>query len=123
MPDPIVLERLQLILEHGAVIEERVRHASDEEMFFERQDATLIIDSLITRLQALSENIKKIQKLEPSFFKENVSLDTTPIIRFRDLASHHYELLDHAAVLQICKTKVPLVVNAVQTYLGNQGAG
>jgi hypothetical protein len=68
-------------------------------------------------LQALSENIKKIDKVDPSFFKEDIPLDTTPIIRFRDLASPHYEWLDYAAVLQICKTKVPLVGNAVQNYL------
>jgi uncharacterized protein with HEPN domain len=117
MHSQIIQDRLQFILEHASVIDERVRDIEDEERFLNEKDCLVIIDSLITRLQARSENIKKIQKLDPPFFRESLPIDITPIIRSRDLASHHYEALDHAMILHICKSKVPLAAKAVQSFL------
>jgi uncharacterized protein YutE (UPF0331/DUF86 family) len=44
-------------------------------------------------------------------------MNVNPVVRFRDLISHHYERLDHAMVLKICKINLPVVAQAVQTYL------
>jgi hypothetical protein len=67
MPDEVIQDRLQLIVEHASVIEARIRKMKDEPWFLESEEGALLIDSIITRLQALSENIKKIQKIDPSF--------------------------------------------------------
>ena len=117
MPDEVIKDRLHLIAEHAAVTEERVRGINEEERFADSKEGSVMIDSLITRLQALSENIKKIQRIDPSFFESAIPLNVNPVVRFRDLVSHHYEKLDEAMVLQICKSDVPVVANAVRTYL------
>jgi uncharacterized protein with HEPN domain len=119
MQNEIIQDRLQLILEHGFVKQERVIATKDENSFLQSKAGLLIIDSLVTRLQALSENIKKIQKVDPLFFEKELPLNVNPIIRFRDLISHHYEKLDPAMLLHICKSEVPLVIKAVRSYLGN----
>ena len=117
MPGEVLQERLQLILEHASVIEERVQKITTDNSFLESKEGVLLVDSLITRLQALAENVKKIQKSDPVFFRDQLPLDVHPIIRFRDLVSHHYEMLDQAMVLQICKLHVPPFAAVVQTYL------
>jgi hypothetical protein len=91
MPDEVILDRLHLILEHASVIAERVQGLNDSDSFLESKEGEVLIDSMITRLQALSENIKKIKKIEPLFFASVIPLYINPIVRFRDLASHHYE--------------------------------
>lgn len=106
MPD-IIKERLEIIVEHANVIEERILTVSDVQDLKVTKNGQLLIDSLITRLQALAENIKKIQKLNATFFTTNVSLDVIPIIRFRDIVSHHYELINHEIIFNICKTEIP----------------
>ena len=116
MPD-IVRERLELIIGHANVIAERIDAVYDAGELKDTKPGQLLLDSLITRLQALAENIKKIQKLEPAFFRESVALDINPIIRFRDLASHHYELLNHEIIFAICKREVPLLKQKVEAYL------
>lgn len=117
MPDEVIKDRLQLILEHASVIAERMQSISDDEGFLESKAGVIMIDSLITRLQALSENIKKIHKIEPLFFQDTVPIDVHSIIYFRDLASHHYEMLDLAMIVQICQSNVPPVAQAIQRYL------
>lgn len=64
----IIKERLQLIIKHAEVIEARISQVKHPEYFKNSEQGELLLDSLITRLQALSENIKKIEKISPSFF-------------------------------------------------------
>lgn len=85
----IVKERLQFILHHCNVIEERISQIEDADAFKQTKTGEILLDSISVRLQALSENSKQIQKIEPGFFQTKVILDVEPIIRFRDLASHH----------------------------------
>lgn len=112
MPDEVVNDRLQLILEHASIIEERLLGIKEENNFLQSKEGSLIIGSLVTRLQALSENIKKIQKVDSLFFENDIPLNVTPIIRFRDLISHHYEKLDPPCfsrfVNQKCRWSQPL---------------
>ncbi|MFN2440758.1 MAG: HepT-like ribonuclease domain-containing protein [Chitinophagaceae bacterium] len=44
-------------------------------------------------------------------------LDVVPIIRFSDLASHHYETLNHAIIFHICTEEIPPVITQVKTIL------
>jgi uncharacterized protein with HEPN domain len=113
----IIKERLQLILQHADVIAERINLVESAEDFISSAEGTLLLDSLITRLQALSENIKRIEKIDPLFFKDSVKLDVTPIIRFRDLVSHHYELVNHEIIFSICTVEIPPLKTAVALFL------
>ena len=92
--EQLVKERLELILEHTAVLIERISLVPDADWFTSTEEGELLFDSLIARLQPIGENIKKIEKVKPGFTKENLQLLPENIIRFRDLISHHYELLD-----------------------------
>jgi uncharacterized protein with HEPN domain len=117
MLDEVIFDRLQLIVEHVTVICQRVIVVNKSWHAIGPDEKSALIDSLIVRLQALSENIKKIQKLDMQFFESELSLNITPIIRFRDLASHHYEKLEEEIILAICKKDVPHLSNTIQTYL------
>ena len=102
----IIKERLQFILQHAAAIEERIKDVDDVKSLMESKAGQILLDSLITRLQALCENSKRIQKVDPAFFHQYLPLDVTPMIRFRDLASHHYESLNYIVIYGICKGEV-----------------
>lgn len=120
MPDEIIHDRLQLIIEHAAVIAERVQGVKGKNSFSSSKQDDILVDTLITRQQARSENIKKIPKIDPSFFKTGIPVDVNPIVRFRDLASHHNEKLDPLIIFQICTANLPLIAEAIQTYLEKQ---
>ena len=119
----IIRERLELILQHALVVEERIKDIADADEFKKTKEGEILFDSLITRLQALSENIKDIQKIDAAFFQTSLPLDVKPIIRFRDLASHHDELLNPQIIFNICKAEVPVLKNAVQNFLRNETNG
>jgi uncharacterized protein with HEPN domain len=112
----IVLERLQLVLKHTNVIEERLGLVNNAEDFKSSPEGEILLDSLLTRLQAISENIKKIQKIDQRFFESQIKLDVTPIVRFRDLVSHHYELVNHEIIFMICTVEIPALKKAVEEF-------
>ncbi len=66
-------------------------------------------DAIMMRLQAIGENIKKINKIDESFFSEKLDYDTNVIFRFRDFISHHYEKLDTDIVFEICENDIPIL--------------
>jgi len=110
----IIKERLQLIFHHRSVIQNRIDRIQKAEKLKNAEHGQMVLDSLITRLQALNENI--IEKLSPSFFQNNLHRDIVPIIRFRDLASHHYELLNHNIIFSICKYEIPPLKAVLESY-------
>lgn len=99
MPDPLITERLNLILVHAGKIQLRLQTITDAGFFISSEAGEQLYDSLITRLQAMGENFKKIEQLDKEFIDGQLQLDVTPIVRFRDLISHHYELLDYQVIL------------------------
>lgn len=115
--EQLVKERLELILEHTAVLIERISLVPDADWFTSTEEGELLFDSLIARLQPIGENIKKIEKVKPGFTKENLQLLPENIIRFRDLISHHYELLDPQIIFNICKNDIVQLRQAVLNYL------
>lgn len=115
--EQLVKERLELILEHTAVLIERISLVPDADWFTSTKEGELLFDSLIARLQPIGENIKKIEKVKPGFTKENLQLLPENIIRFRDLISHHYELLDPQIIFNICKNDIVQLRQAVLNYL------
>ena len=117
MPDTIILERLELILEHTEVIMQRMSSVPDAEWFISDDDGEKMYDSIIARLQPIGENIKKIEKIEPGFIKKTLFLNPGDIIRFRDLIAHHYELLDYQIIFTICSKDIPQLDLLIRDYL------
>ena len=84
MPDLFILERLELILGHAQTIRSRFQEITDASYFVSTAAGEQLYDSLITRLQAMGENFKKIEKLDKLFISGSLELEITPIVRFRD---------------------------------------
>ena len=117
--EQLVKERLELILEHTAVIIERISSVPDAEWLISTDEGELMFDSLIARLQPIGENIKKIEKVKHGFTKEILQLEPENMIRFRDLISHHYELLDPQIIFNICRHDIPQLRQAVLNYFNS----
>jgi uncharacterized protein with HEPN domain len=113
----IVNERLVLSLKHAKVIHSRMTTIIHEDDFIKTENGEILLDAIITRLQALSENFKQIEKITPGFIVNNLELDVLPVIRFRDLASHHYETLNHKIIFHICREEIPFIITSIGDFL------
>jgi hypothetical protein len=69
MPD-IVKERLELIVEHSNVIEERTFTVVGPDELKDTNEGPMLLDSLITRLQALAETLKRFKNLSHPFLMQ-----------------------------------------------------
>jgi len=116
MLDPIIKERLEYILDHTKTITvyfSDIRHPADFNNF---PNGKKTFDAIISRLQAMGENFKKIETLQPGFTNENISKNIEKIIKFRDFISHHYEKLDIEIIFEICRDDIPELTAAVQKF-------
>lgn len=71
MHNPIIDERLSLILESIDLILERTESITKPSEFVANKDAILLMDSIAMRLQVVGENVKKVESIEPDFFLIN----------------------------------------------------
>ena len=114
-----IIDKLELILDSIKQIEFYTKDISNPDDFKKFENDLSKLDATMMRLQAIGENIKKINKTDFDFFSEIVLFDTNIIIRFRDFISHHYEKLDVDIVFDICQNDIPLLKNKIQTFLSN----
>jgi len=120
MLNPFIKERLEYILDHTETITiyfTAIKHPVD---FTISPDGKKSFDAIISRLQALGENFKKIEKLQPGFTEEHINVDVERIIKFRDLIAHHYEKLDSEIIFEICRDQIPGLTNSVKKFLDNR---
>jgi uncharacterized protein with HEPN domain len=113
MPDAILKDRLELILDSIKVIESGLRKIKTADM----EEKLLFTDSLAIRLQQIGENVKKINLIDKDFFEVKLGLDVNQIIRFRDFISHHYEKTDFEIILDICENHIPLLKKKINEVL------
>lgn len=118
MLDQIIRERLELIIEHANVILKRMLDVDDAN-WFTSTEGEILYDSLIIRLQAIGENIKKIERIQHGFSKDNLFINSG-VIRLSDLISHHYELLDYQVIFNICKNDIPILKEKISNFLTRQ---
>jgi uncharacterized protein with HEPN domain len=114
MLDPIIIERLELILDHISVIDERMKRVLDADYFVSNEEGQILYDSILIRLQSIGENVKKIETVHFGFTKDILGLDVTKIIRFRDIISHHYELMDNQVIYNIVTIHIPELGEAIK---------
>lgn len=105
-----------MIKEHIHVILGRMERISTAEDFISSEDGQVLYDSILIRLQSIGENIKKIESIQDGFTEQHLHLDPGPIIRFRDIASHHYELMDYQVIYHICTKNIPELDNALSKF-------
>src|SRR2546423_149011 len=116
-------ESLQLLLgsasEHIQKIEEWFEKINNADGFIRNQEGEILLNAISMRLQALSENLKNIQKKYPDALKKYPQVNWDEIVRFRDLISHHYELLDYQIVYRICEKDIPVLKSTVGIILND----
>jgi uncharacterized protein with HEPN domain len=118
MRDQIIKERLEGIAEHITVLQQRMEGIASL-ADFKTEIGEVIYDSILMRLQSIGENIKKIEDLAPGFCDEQLHIEAGNIIRFRDLISHHYELMDIQIIFDIVQNHIPSLKDAVDNYLSS----
>ena len=93
-----------------------MKKISAAEDFTVTEAGQILYDSILVRLQSIGENFKKIESIQDGFTEQHLQLDPRPIIRFRDIASHHYELMDYQVIYNICTKNIPELEIAVTKY-------
>jgi len=107
----------EIILEHINVCNERFKSIQQASDFISTKEGNTILDAIVTRLQAIGENLKRILKHKPELSKKYPTVNWNDIIQFRDFISHHYELLDYEIVFDICKVHLPLLKEVLESEL------
>jgi len=105
------------ILEHIRVVEERFAEIKDANDFVKTNEGGILLDAISIRLQAIGENVKKINKRNPEIFHKHPSIDWENIIQFRDFISHQYELLNHEVIFNTCKVHIPKLKEVITSEL------
>lgn len=111
--------RLGLILNAIEIIEKRMQQIKVADDFIKNDNTLTILDSITIRLQTIGENANKIEKQNKNFFWQHFQIDPSPIIDFRNIVSHEYEMLDYEIIYVICTKNIPLLKQKIQIFLSN----
>lgn len=71
------------------------------------------LDSISMRLQFIGESLKKIEKLNKDIFGHYPDVEWDKIINLRDFISHHYDMLNHEIIFDICSNHIPKLKNQI----------
>lgn len=107
MVEHIINDRLNLLAENCSLIINRTQDIYMPSDFISNNENTILLDAVAMRLQVIGEHVKKIEQIQPGYFLTVLGIDPTPIIRFRDFISHHYEKTDYEIIFDICKNEIP----------------
>jgi len=110
-------DRIELILESINIIGERMLTIKTDEDFISSKDGLTILDAVTMRLQTIGENFNKVNKEDPSLIEDTLKIDIVPIIGFRNIISHHYELLDYQIIFKICTEQLASLKEIISSYL------
>ena len=104
MYDELLVSKLQTCLEHIEAIEIYLGDSATA-AHFHGKNSGANYDGSIMRLQALGERLKNITHKYPFIITDLSYPEINNVIRFRDFVSHHYELLEHETIFEICASK------------------
>jgi len=117
MLNNIVSDNLEHILESIVLIEKRFSTIDAPDEFISSPDGVLILDAISMRLQVIGELTKKIYKTEASLLGEYPGIEWNKIIKLREIISHHYEIVDHEIIFDICKNHIPILKSTIQQII------
>lgn len=104
-----IIDVLDLMIESIHLVQERFSEIHVPDDFVLSPTGMTLLDAISMRLQVLGESVKRIGKLDPSFFGQYGKIEWEKIARLRDLVSHHYEQVDHEIIFDICHTHIPVL--------------
>jgi uncharacterized protein with HEPN domain len=114
MVEHIIHNRLQLTIENCHLIIGRTQTILNAVDFISNDNNIMVLDAIAMRLQVIGEHVKKIEQIRPEYFQTVLQIDPTPIIRFRDFISHHYEKTDYEIIFDICKNEIPQLLHKIE---------
>ena len=117
MCDPVLRDNLQIILESIELVEERFSKINQADEFVTGPEGVLLLDAISMRLQVIGETVKKISKIESSLFERYPDVEWSKIMRLRDIISHHYEMVDHEIIFDICENHLPELKSTIQKII------
>jgi len=117
MLNSITRDNLQIILESIILIEERFSKVDVPDKFVTSPEGVLLLDAVAMRLQVIGELTKKIHKIESSLLEEYPEIEWDKIIKLREIISHHYEMVDHEIIFNICKNHIPILKSTIQKII------
>jgi uncharacterized protein with HEPN domain len=109
----------EIILEHLEVCEKRFSEINTPKDFVSTEYGNTLLDAIVTRLQAIGENLKRLLKNNTDLKTQYPHIEWDKIVKFRDFISHHYEMLDYEIIFDICKTDLPLLKTVINSELNN----
>lgn len=123
MSDKLLLMDIFLSIESSIdMVLERTMNINTPEGFIASKEGVMMIDSISMRLQFIGESLKKIEKHNKDFLYSYHEIEWQKIINFRDFISHHYDMLNHQIIFDICKNHIPklkIVIAQIITDLKN----
>jgi uncharacterized protein with HEPN domain len=117
MSNSVYQYSLETIFEHLQICNKRFSYIENPNDFIATENGLILLDSIVTRLQAIGELVKNTLKNNSNLQVNYPEIDWNNIIRFRDFISHHYEMLDYEIVFEICNDFLPKLENAIQLEL------
>jgi uncharacterized protein with HEPN domain len=118
----VICDKILDILEAIEVVQKRTNIVLSPDDFTKDDDATVLFDSVLMRLQTIGETLKSIEKSDANFFAKFVDFDIESEIKFRDIISHHYADINPVIVFDICKNhleKLKQKIKAMQQAICN----
>jgi uncharacterized protein with HEPN domain len=117
MLEDVIRENLKVIIESIALIEERFEKINSADDFVLNSHGTFVLDAISMRLQIVGELFKKIDKIDNSLFRRYPEIEWGKIMKLRDIISHHYEMIDHEIIFDICIHHIPKLKATVQRII------
>jgi len=117
MLDDIVSENIRIIIESIELIENRFERIDLANDFVSSANGILILDAVSMRLQIIGELLKKIDKIDSNLFNKYPEVEWEKVMRLRDIISHHYEMIDHEIIYDICRNHIPQLKATVQKII------
>ncbi len=123
MLDDIIKDNLQSVLQSIMLIEDRFSRINRADDLISTADGVLILDAVSMRLQVIGELLKNIDKIDGSLLHKYSEISWNKIMRLRDIISHHYDVVDHEIIFDICKNHIPKLNATIRKIIENKGFG
>lgn len=119
MSDPLLDDILADIEEFIEIVLTRTENIRCADDFISDDNAIILFDSVLMRLQAIGELFKSAESRYKECFETYKNDDIVGIIKLRDIISHHYIDLDADIIFDICKNHLPNLIDRIQEIRKN----
>ena len=111
----LIVSTLEEIIFSIELILKRFKSITSVDDFLQNDEGLEKLDSISMRLIAIGEAFKNIDKLtDKDLLKHYPQIDWRGVKGIRDILSHHYFDLDAEVIYDICKNKLPQLLEVTK---------